>query len=240
MPQPTMANKAAVPRSGWASASSGRHADHDQRRNHRIGAPDPLRRQPLIVAGERDHERDLHDLRRLEAVFAEADPALRAAALDADDRNQDEQEEDGKVERIGEAQPPAEVRDGDGEQKRKPKAVAHDVPARPGLERAAGDRIERGHADQGDGGDQQQERPVDEEQLLAELELPPLGALLEHHAHRPAPASATAEAAPMSLLATKAGLLTGSRSRSSVMTSRTIGAAVSAPQPPCSTTQATA
>ena len=55
----------------------------------------------------------------------------------------------------------------------------------------------------------------------------------------PPPASARAEPASSSLLATKAGRAAGSRSNSSVITSRTIGAAVCAPQPPCSTTQAT-
>src|SRR5581483_4302625 len=130
-------------------------------------------------------------------------------------------------------------RERDGEEDGKPEAEAHHLPARPRLERAACDRVERGDAEGDDGRDEQEERPVDEDQLFGELELPLLlVAFVEEHAHGRVPASATVEPASGALLATKAGRAAGSRTRSSVITSCTMGAAVCAPQPPCSTTQA--
>ena len=228
-----------MPRSGWARASSDRRPDHGERNEQRMRPGDLLRRQPLVVACERQNESDLHHFGRLESNLAIAEPALGAAALNPDHHHQGEQDERHEIERIGGLEPPANVGHRDSEEKRKPEAEAHHVTARPRFERAAGDRIERSHADRGDGGDQQEKRPVDAEKLLGELELALLIALLKEHAHCPPPASARAEPASTSLLATKAGRAAGSRSKSSVITSWTIGAAVCAPQPPCSTTQAT-
>src|SRR6185312_10312977 len=100
---------------------------------------------------------------------------------------------------------------------------------RPGLERTSCHGIERSYADDRDRDDQQEKRPVEQQQLLAELELGPLEGFGEQHAHGVPPASATAGATSISWLATNTGFTDGSRIKSSVITSWTIGAAACAP-----------
>ena len=137
----------------------------------------------MVVAGKRQHERNLHHLGRLEAQLAVTEPALGPAALHPDDDHQREHNERKDKERIGRAQPPANVGERDDEEQTEAEAIAHHVPARPRLERAARDRIKRGDADQGDGGDEGQERPVDQHELLLEEKLRPLHTLGEQSFH---------------------------------------------------------
>ena len=122
------------------------------------------------VAREREHERHLHQLRRLEAQVAELQPALRAAGFDADQRHRRQQGERHEIDRIGEPHPDPDVGERHREQKPEAEAIADHVGLGPGIERAAGDRIERRRADAGEAGDQQHEDPVEGEQLLAEAQ----------------------------------------------------------------------
>ena len=122
----------------------------------------PARRQPLVVARNRQHERDLHHLRRLEAALAPPDPALGAAALDAEEDHRREHEKRDDVERIGRAHPHPDIGQRDDEEERKADAVADHVAAGPGFERTARHGIERGDPDQRDGGDEGEERPVEQ------------------------------------------------------------------------------
>ena len=140
---------------GLGQRKHGRRPNHKQRGQHGIGTPHLLRRQPLVVARKCENERDLHDLRWLEAVSPKAEPTLSTAALHADQRNRRKHDEYDDVERIGGAHPPAHVDERDCKEEPEPDAVADHMTARPRLERAPGHRIKRDHADAGDGGDEQ-------------------------------------------------------------------------------------
>ena len=56
-----------------------REPDHEKRYEHEVRTRYALRRMPLVVAGKRQHERDLHQLRGLEARIAHAEPTPRSA-----------------------------------------------------------------------------------------------------------------------------------------------------------------
>ena len=61
-----------------------RHQDHQRpARSGDSGWPTSSTAQAVEIARERQHERDLHQLRRLQLHDAEIDPALRAHADDA-------------------------------------------------------------------------------------------------------------------------------------------------------------
>src|SRR5262245_10948480 len=98
----------------------------------------------------------------------------------------------------------------------------------PWLERPPCHGVEGRHTYHRDGDDQHNERPVEQQQPLAEFELRSLGGFGEEHAHRAFPASAMA-GSPACRSTTNTGLPAGSRSRSSVITSWMTGAAACAP-----------
>ena len=58
-----------------------RHADHQERWDQGVEPPNLLRREPLIVARDRQNEGDLHHLRGLEAQFAKAQASACAPPL---------------------------------------------------------------------------------------------------------------------------------------------------------------
>src|SRR3546814_4923304 len=70
---------------------SGGDADHDQRRPQGGPGARIARRQLRIEARECEDDRDLHQLRRLEIDNAEVEPALAAAADEAQQLDPDQQ-----------------------------------------------------------------------------------------------------------------------------------------------------
>ena len=80
----------AVPRSGWTRISAGGNADQQRGRPDRAPAADLARRQQRVEmrAGEHDHR--LHQLGRLQVDEAEIEPALGAAADEAERLDDDQ------------------------------------------------------------------------------------------------------------------------------------------------------
>ena len=163
-----------------------RHHDEEERQDHPEEPRDLLRREPVVVGGERHHQGDLHHLGGLDLDRAEVDPALRAHADHAHHVDGDEEEErDGVGE--GRHQPPeADVDHADDDHAGDADREADHLGLRPRLEGAVGDRVEHEEAGAGDRGEEDDERPVDREELRHAARDAAAGRGLED-AHRAAP-----------------------------------------------------
>ena len=142
-----------------------RHQDQQERQDHPEDARDLRRVEPVVVGRQHHHERDLHHLRRLELDRPEVDPALRAHADEAHDVDGDEQQQRDQVGHRRHQPPEADVDHGDRHHADEPDAEADHLRLGPGLERAAGHREEHQEAGAGHGGQQQDQRPVEREEL---------------------------------------------------------------------------
>ncbi len=145
-----------------------RRQDEERRHDEAQRATDILDRQPVKIARQRQDQRDLHQLRRLQLDEAEIDPALcphadRAAHLDGDEQGEGDGEDD-----VGAAQPEADIDQGDTDHQADGNGKAHHLARRPGLHIAIGRRIEHGEAEAGDRREQQQQPPIEAPQLLRE------------------------------------------------------------------------
>jgi hypothetical protein len=134
------------------------------------GSADILGREAVEVAGERQHERDLHHLRRLQVDDAEIDPALRAHADRAHEVDDHQQRERDDIERIGPAQPQPDIGDGGHEHDAERHAETRRLPDRPRFGGTAGGGVQHDDADAGDSADRQDEEPADLQHLFLQRE----------------------------------------------------------------------
>ncbi len=214
-----------------------RREDERHRQQERQRPADGGEIEPVEIARQRQHQRDLHDLGGLDLDETEIDPALRAHADLALDLDEDQQEKAEQIEKIGVAQPELEVEDRDHQHQQQPGGEARHLARHPGIDIAVGRGIEHREADAGDHRQEQDEPPAYAAQLLAEgLVLRATGGadgLAGEHEPVGHPTSLCARVA-------SGRRRTGSRSCASSRTSRAIGPATAEPPPPCSITTDTA
>ena len=147
-----------------------RRQDHGERRQDKEEAPGLLAAEAMVVARQHQDHRHLGDLRGLDLHRPDHQPALRAHAGLADDVDGDQQQQRDDVDRPGERQPDLGVHQRHHQHDAEGHAVAHGMARRPGIEAAAGRRVERHHADAGDRRQHQRQAPVDAPDLLGEAD----------------------------------------------------------------------
>ena len=192
--------------------------------------PSPSRAMPWKIARQRQHHRDLHELRGLQLDDADVDPALRALARRAEQLHADQQGEGDAVDRVRRTQPEADVDDRHREHHDQTGAEPDHLARRPRLGRAARSGNQHPDADRADGADENDQEPVEPEQPLGDANaLLAADLQLCHQAVSFCRGTGVSERARAD----------GSRRWTSRRISRAIGAATEPPLPPCSTTTAT-
>jgi hypothetical protein len=92
----------------------------------------------MEIARERQAQRDLHQLGRLQLEELEVDPALRAHADLAHEFDIDQQDEGDPIERIGDLGQALQIDHADHQHDADADCVAHHLPVHPRLRAAAG------------------------------------------------------------------------------------------------------
>ena len=147
---------------GLLEDERGRDHEQQQGRHQRPDPADMLEADGVEIAGQHEHQGDLHDLRRLEPERAEIDPALGAAAFDAAELGGQQQQDRQAPHPVGQAVPePRRDRRGHDHDQQRHAEPPH-LGRGPGEELAACRRIEQDEADRGGETDRQGEPPVDE------------------------------------------------------------------------------
>ncbi len=118
--------------------------DHERGRDEIKQARDLLDLEPVIVARERQHERDLGELRGLDREEAEIEPALRAHADMAEEIDEHEQEQRDEIGRISERHPNPQIGERHHDEKPQAHGKAGRLRAHPRIDAAVRHRIEHG------------------------------------------------------------------------------------------------
>ncbi len=124
----------------------------------------------MVVAGQGQHQADLHDLGRLDTHEVQVEPAPRAQGPLAHHWHGQQQDEGYGVDRVGHAEPDADVDQAQGQHQGEADPEADQVLGRPRLPVRVGDGVEHHPADPGDQAHQEAEHPVD----LADLDDQPV------------------------------------------------------------------
>ena len=201
----------------------------------------PVLRQPVVEAGQGEHEGDLDDLRRLKPDRTEIQPPLRAQAGVADHRHRQQQQHAEPVDRIGRGVPDLRVDQRERDHHPEAHRVEDQVARGPGRPRASGDRIEHQPP--------AATIPVSRRHSVQSIwpsrarKLSPAGGAAEvERGH--AVGSSMGRSEPLlagewppmpSGMVTIRARTSGSFSRATRSSSAALGAAASAPKPPCST-----
>ena len=120
---------AEVPKSGWRDDEQCAQSDDDQVGQDAEGELTHALAFPRDRARQIEHDRDLGELRWLQAERPDADPAPRAAARDADARNQHQRQrhQGADQQRVGEALEPFQAHVRDHQQQRRAAAKSNEV-----------------------------------------------------------------------------------------------------------------
>ncbi len=204
-----------------------RHQHRDDRHDQEQRIADPLPRRAVEPRRQRQHQRDLHQFRRLDLQAAQVDPALRALAGMAVAHHQHQQHQRDQITRPGQPRDEADIDQRDADHQHQAGGEAQHMARGVRLRRTARGAEQRDVADAGQRAEQRHIQPV---------HLPDLGAEIERGLAPQPPfphfvASRWATCAPGS-----SSRPPGSRCSTSIMMSRAIGAAAAAPALPCSTT----
>ena len=169
-PPPPSTSIIAVPRSGCFSTSAAGSRTSSAGTTRRSGRPISSTVQAVEIARERQHQRDLHELRRLELDDAEIDPALRAHADRAAHLDRDQQQQRARRR----SSRPSAARSGDRPAPTPSMITTRDARSGstcllgPGLPAAVGGGIEHGEADRTRSQIRSSEQaPIEAQQLLA-------------------------------------------------------------------------
>ena len=139
----------------------GRQPDHHQRGPQRGEGARIARRKLRIEARERDDDRDLHQLRRLEVHETEVEPSLAAPADETKQLDRDQQDQDADIGDIGEVLEDTDREAADHQRDTEEDEEAHALVERPRRPVAACRRIEDEQAETGDPGENRDQFPRD-------------------------------------------------------------------------------
>ena len=124
-----------------------RHQHGEQRRDQEQRIADPLPRRAVEPRRQRQHQRDLHQLRRLDLQAAELDPALRALADMPVARHHHQQRERDAIARPSQPRDEADIDQRDADHQHQAGGKPQHVPRRIRLGCATGGAVQRGVAD---------------------------------------------------------------------------------------------
>ena len=111
---------------GLPQHQGGRDRQQHQRRQQRPYAPHPLEPDGVEIAGEHQHQGDLHDFGRLKPERAEVDPAFRAAAPHAPEFRGQQQQDRQAPHPVGQPVPdPRRDRGGHDHDQKRPAEARH-------------------------------------------------------------------------------------------------------------------
>ena len=196
---------------GLAQHQRRRRGHHQQRHQQPAELPDLLLAAGMEIARQRQHQRQLHDLRRLQVEDPDRDPALGAALDRARRLDHHQQTQRAEVAGVREAVPEADVDQGDDEHRHRPDREANELAHDPALAAAAGGGIESQQADAGDCQHHQDQTPVQRPDLAPERQLDRARAergveRAPAEGHSPHPPAAPAATPAKSALGTASGL----------------------------------
>ena len=148
--QPSITMISVVPRLGSITTSTAGMRDHAQRdaQIERLG--NILHALAVQEAGKRQHQRNLHQLGRLQFQRAQGDPALRAQPDMAGHHHRDQQQQRQAIGGIGQAHPDPHIDHRHRDQDEAAHDEADDLRRGPGIETPARHRIEHGETGAGD------------------------------------------------------------------------------------------
>ena len=166
MTAPPISSIIAVPRSGCLRTSAaGTRIISAGRIKERIRSASSSAKT-VEIARQRQHQRDVHQLGRLQLDDPEIDPALRPHADKAPKIDRDHQCQHDGINPIGSAEPVPDIDQRRGDHQDQGDREAHRLLGGPGLHIAVGRRIQHRDAEAGDCADQQHQPPADAADLL--------------------------------------------------------------------------